>query len=186
MYYSYGGANYYTPLAPQTQVLRPQTNLPPALPEGIAPQSVKLEFGGFQRVDDLSGRLEIEANRWCLDMHYNYRHNPAFAATYREAYQVLAAAKYVRSSGRPSDREEIRKVVAAAEPVFHQVQEKIKSWTREERRPVGEGGVNVKTEVVESILHHLLYDVGAKPQHEAIPEEQAPTPSEVTPASAVK
>ena len=193
LYYSYGGANYYTPVAPpvQVQVLRPQYDPRPGytaprapVAEPIAPRSVKLEFGGFQRTEDLSARLETEANRWCLDMHYNYGHNPDFAATYREAYKVWQAAKYVHSAEHSQDREAIRKQVAAVEPLFHHVQEKIKTWTREERRPVGEGGINGKAEVVESILHHLLYDVGMEVQHGAASEEQAPPPAEDAPPAA--
>lgn len=86
LYYSYGGANYYTPVVPpvQVQVLRPQIDYgapavaaPASPPAPIAPQSVQLEFGGFQQTADLAARLEIEANRWCLDLHYNYRRNPS-------------------------------------------------------------------------------------------------------------
>jgi hypothetical protein len=149
--------------------------------EPIAPQSVKLEFGGFRQIEDLSGRLEIEANRWCLDMHHNYRHNPDFAATYREAYNVLLAAKSIHSAEPRTNRAAIRTEIATIEPLFHQVQEKISSWTREERRPVRDGNINNKTEVVESILHHLLYDVGIEQDHSA-PEEQAPPPPEDTPS----
>ena len=186
LYYSYGGANYYTPAPPvQVRVLRPQIDAgspysaPPTPPMApLAPQSVKLVFGGFQQTEDLSSRLEIEANRWCVDMHYNYAHNPDFAATYRDAYKILLAAKYVHSSEHRQDREAIRTELARVEPLFHQVQEKIKTWTRQERRPVGEGGINGKAEVVESILHHLLFDVGVKAHHDAALEEQAPAPAE--------
>jgi hypothetical protein len=150
----------------------------------IAPRSVKLEFGGFQRTEDLSGRLEIEVNRWCLDMHYNYRHNPDFVATYREAYKILQAARYIHSAEHRQDREAIRTQVANVDPLFHQVQDNIKIWTREQRRDIGKTGINGKAEIVESILHHLLYDVGVKPQHEAPLEEQAPPPTDNDPASA--
>jgi len=149
----------------------------------IAPQSVKLEFGGFRQIEDLSGRLEIEANRWCLDMHYNYRHNPDFAATYREAYKILLASRYIHSAEPRTNRQAIRTEIATIEPLFHQVQEKISSWTREERRPIRDGNINNKTEVVESILHHLLYDVGIEQHHSAL-EEQAPPPPEDTPSPA--
>jgi len=185
LYYSYGGANYYTPVSPpvQVQVMRPQadgTPLPIAPPgELIAPQSVKLEFGGFRQTNDLSGRLVFEANRWCLDMHYNYRHNPDFEVTYRDAYRVLLAARNVQGATQETDREAIRTELTAVEPLFHGVQEKVKTWSREERRPVGADGINEKTQIVESILHHLLFDVGVEEQHAAAPEEQAPPPSEL-------
>ncbi|MBA4017569.1 MAG: hypothetical protein C0483_10390 [Pirellula sp.] len=185
LYYSYGGANYYTPVASpmRVQVMRPQINhqpttiAPPSDP--IAPQSVKLEFGGFQQFEDLSARLAVEANRWCLDLHYNYGHNIDFDATYRDAYLVVQAAKYVRTADHRGDRETISKQMAAVEPLFHQVQEKIKTWTRDERRPVGSDDVNGKTALVESILHHLLYDVGVAQQHTAALEEEAPPPAEL-------
>lgn len=62
------------------------------------------------------------------------------------------------------------------ETLFHHFPAEIKPWTRAERRPVGEGGINGKAEVIESILHHLLFDVGVKPQHLDAEEEQAPPP----------
>jgi len=187
MYYSYGSNNYYTPVLPPVMMSspRPQVNsdtayaaLPTPLPEPIAPQSVKLEFGGFQRVDDLSGRLATETNRWCLDMHYNYQHNLEFAVTYRDAYKLLMSAKNVDIAVQRKDREVILSELTAMEPLFHRVQETIKSWTRDENRPVGVEGINGKAEIVESILHHLLYDVGIHPQHNSALEEQAPPPVE--------
>lgn len=146
--------------------------------EPIVPRSVKLEFGSFQQVEDLSGRLETEVNRWCLDMSYNYRHNPDFSTTYREAYKILKSAKFIHSAEHAQDREAIRAEVATIDPLFHHVQDKIKSWTRQERRLVGQGGINGKAEVVESILHHLAYDVGVEAEHSGTAEELAPAPVE--------
>lgn len=194
LYYSYGGANYYTPVPPplQVQVMRPPidgqpiTMAPPADP--IAPQSVRLEFGGFQQIEDLSNRLVIEVNRWCLDLHYNYPQNLDFSATYGDAYQILQAAKYVRGADHRGDREAIRKQLAVVESQFHQIQATIKTWDREERRPVGPDDINGKTALVESILHHLLYDVGVAPQHAEAAEEEAPPPqaAELLPSAEVK
>lgn len=183
-YYSYGGANYYSPALPPVpvQVMRPQLDgspivtAPPVNP--IAPQSVPLTFGGFGRVADLSGRLALEANRWCLEMHYNYSHNPNFTAQYRDAYQVLQTAKSVSAMDPAGDRESIRNQIAAAESLFHQVQEQTSTWTRAERRVVDAGDMTVKAQTVESVLHHLLYDVGVTSQHSSQPEEQAPPPTE--------
>lgn len=180
LYYSYGGAHYYAPVPPPAHVEpsyvvgRPVTATSTATP--IAPQSVKLEFGGFRQIEDLSARLVAETNRWCLDMNYNYRHNPDFDATYRAAYQILQAANYVHAAEHREDHGAIRKELAATERLFHQVEDRVKTWVREENRPVGENGINGKTEVIETILHHLLYDVGITPQHSTVVEEQAPPP----------
>ena len=190
VYYSYGGASYYTPLAPPVtvQVLRPALSAgaivpPPPPTEPIAPQSVKLEFGGFQQTEDLASRLEIEANRWCLDLHYNYSHNPDFATAYRQAYKVLLAAKYAHSAEHAQDRQAIRGEAAAAEMSFHEVQAAIANWTRIERRIIGAGDLAAKTATVEAILHHLLYDVGVEATHGETPDEQAPPPEvDVPPA----
>src|SRR5262245_34165391 len=79
MYYSRNGVHYYVPAAPPPGSYPGQPTAP------IAPQTVQLQYGGFQQTYDLAGRLEFLANRLCLDMHYNYPHNHGFAQTYREA-----------------------------------------------------------------------------------------------------
>jgi hypothetical protein len=166
-YYSHNGVHYYVPAAP-----------PPGFYEGqpaasIRPQPVKLQFGGFKQTHQLAERLKFEANRLCLDMHYNYPHNRGFAQTYREAYEILQTADNL--GGARLSRSNIRQQATELDELLHHVQEDIKPWTRNERRPIGEGGINGKAEVMESILHHLLYDVGVSPQH--LPEEeQAPPP----------
>ncbi len=166
-YYSRSGAHYYVPAAP-----------PPGTYAGqpTAPQSVKLQYGGFKQTYDLAQRLEFEANRLCLDMHYNYPHNRGFAQTYREAYEIRQTADHL--GGARLSRTSIRQEATELDELLHHVQEEIKPWTRIERRPVGEGGINGKAEVMESILHHLLYDVGVSPQH--LPaDEQAPPPGDL-------
>ena len=147
----------------------------------------KLEFGGFGHVDALATRLETEANRWCLDMHANYHHNPGFAETYVEAYKILQAAQYVHSAEHRYDRPAIRAELVALDPLFHHVQEKIKSWTRQQTLAVGDTGINGKAEAIESILHHLLYDVGIQVQHGGGATEvpgQAPAPQAPPPLAA--
>jgi|GEM_PF-1446599 len=170
-YYSRNGAHYYVPAAPPPGTYAGQPTA------RIAPESVKLQYGGFKQTYDLAQRLEFEANRLCLDMHYNYPHNRGFAQTYREAYQIRETADSLGSA--QLGRTRIRQEATELDELFHHVQDEIKPWTRIERRPVGEGGINGKAEVMESILHHLLYDIGVTPQH--LPtEEQAPPPGDLT------
>ena len=51
-----------------------------------AAKPIEIQFGGYAHIDDLSWRLERLANELCLDLHYNYKHNPGFAESYRAAY----------------------------------------------------------------------------------------------------
>jgi hypothetical protein len=179
-YYSRNGMHYYVPSAPPPGTYAGQPTGQFAGP--IGPQSVKLEFGGFKQTSDLIDRLEFATNRLCLDMHYNYRHNAGFAQTYRESYQILQTTRDL-DSGRPS-RATIRQEVTELDEQFHHVQNDIKPWTRVEHRRVGEGGVNGKAEVVESVLHHLLFDIGVRPQHLPIEERAPPPADDLAPAPA--
>ncbi len=181
-YYVQNNGYYYTP----TPVVRVTSNfqtaqLPPV--QQVVQQPVQLEFGGYARFEDLSGRLEIEVNRLCLDMFYNYRHNPGFDESYREAFALLEACKYVHAKEHQGDRSAIRDQVVQMDQLMHHVQEDIVQWSRQHIRQVASGGVIEKSGAVEAILHHLCYDVGIEPHGADEPapapnvgEEQAPAP----------
>jgi hypothetical protein len=149
-------------------------------------QPVQLQFGGFARCEDLAGRLETEANRLCLDMFYNYQHNPGFAETYKEAYSLLESSKYVHAKQHQGDRDAIRHHVTQMDGLLHHVQGELQQWSRNHARQVGSGGIIEKSSAVEAILHHLCYDVGIEPHGDDEPapapglgEEQAPAPGGV-------
>ena len=142
----------------------------------IVANSTRIPFGGFQRTEDLASRLEFESNRWLLDMHHNYHDNPGFAAVYRDAYGVLAAARRMHSEEHLQNHGAIVQEVTAVDLLFHGVQEQIQGWRSENNRPVPVGSLIDKTIVVESILHHLAFDSGVKPHSEGPVEEQAPVP----------
>lgn len=179
-YYLDGGTNYYVP--------RPYVAEQRAY---VAAKPVAIESGGFAHVDDLSGRLERLANQLCLDLHYNYRHNPDFSHVYREAYQVLGTAKYVHAKEHQGDRAEVARRLDEVDGQFHHIQEEIQRWSRRHNRQIGEGGAQTKLESVESTLHHLMNDVGVKgalgaPETVAAPsnaEEAAPAPDQEPSAS---
>src|SRR5690606_32165144 len=141
--------------------------------------------GGYAHLADLAGRLSLLANDVCLDMHYNYSHNPGFAETYREAYQILDMAKYLEAAENQGDRAEIARRVTELDPLFHQVQGEVQGWSRSHQRQIGESGLMTKLEIMEALLHHLMYDVGIEP-HSA-PREEAPPPAtdEVAPSPPV-
>ena len=161
-YYLDGGTNYYVP---QTYVADSGSY--------VAAKPAPVEFGGYAHVDDLAGRLERLANDLCLDLHHNYRHNPGFAETYREAYQILETAKYIHAKEHQADRSEVARRVDGLDGLFHHIQDDIKGWSRRHYRQIGELGAQTKLEMVEATLHHLMNDVGVKGSHGA-PEAAAP------------
>lgn len=168
-YYTTGQTHYYTP--------SPISNHAPvggSAPVAIAVQRpVELAFGGYSRYEDLAGRLSIEANALCLDLHYNYRHNRNFAEVYRESYDVLQAAKYVHGKEHQGDRDAITRRMVEIDKLFHHVQDETRGWTRAGTRQISSGELPAKTAAVEAVLHHLCYDVGVRP-HEVTPEEAPP------------
>ena len=171
-YYSNQGNYYYQP---QYQSRRSRTYQ--------AAKPIELEFGGYAYVDDLSGRLQQLANQLCLELHYNYRHNPGFADTYRKAYEILDTAKYLHAKEHQGDRDEFARRLEGLDAPFHDVESEIKNWTRRSNRQVGQGGAQAKLETLGATLHHLMHDVGvagvhadAAPANENAEEAPAPTP----------
>ena len=184
-FYVQGDAHYYTP-TPIVRVAPASFQSAQVYPTPVVQQPVQLQFGGFARCEDLAGRLETEANRLCLDMFYNYQHNPGFAATYKEAYSLLESSKYVHAKQHQGDREAIRHHVTQMDGLLHHVQDELRQWSRNHARQVGSGGIIEKSSAVEAILHHLCYDVGIEPHGDDEPapapgvgEEQAPAPGGV-------
>ena len=143
-----------------------------------------IEFGRYAHVDDLAGRLERQANELCLDLHHNYRHNPDFADTYREAYQILSTAKYIHAQEHQGDRAEVARRVDELDGRFHHVQSDIQGWSRRHRRQIGQSGLQAKLELVEATLHHLMNDVGVKGAHVPPAAVSAAADSEVAPPPA--
>jgi hypothetical protein len=123
-------------------------------------------FGAFSHCKDLANRLDLLANELCLDLHYNYPHNRGFKETYREAYAILQLAKFVQGSDLPSNRDKLRESLQGLDRQFHHVQVDVKGWSRIHARQIGSLGIIEKTDQLESIIHHLLYDVGIEPQHD--------------------
>lgn len=168
-YYSQGATHYYTPTIVTRQVV------------GVAPvvvqKPVELAFGGFSRNQDLAGRLSVEANAMCLDMHYNYQHNKNFVEVYRAAYNVLKAAKYLHGKEHQGDRETITNRMVEVDALFHDVQDQVRGWSRVVTKQIGASELQQKVEGVEAVLHHLCYDVGVEPHTQ--PVEEAPPPADL-------
>jgi hypothetical protein len=158
---------------PQTYVTDPGTY--------VAAKPVQIEFGGYAHVDDLAGRFERLMNQLCLDLHYNYRHNPGFPETYRAAYHVLDTAKYIHDKEHQGDREEVARRLDEVDGLFHQVQDEVRRWSRQQYRQIGQAGVQTKLDSVEATLHHLMNDVGVSGAHGAPEAAPASSVNEVAP-----
>lgn len=173
-YYVQGNGYYYTP----TQVayaggIQQGYSAPPVQ------QSIELQYGGFSYCNDLTGRLEAQLNLLCLELHYNYQHNPDFNHTYREAYDLLQLAKQLHVLDHQGQREAIRQAVTSVDQQYHHIQDDIASWTRQNRRHLPPGDALQKAANGEAILHHLCYDVGVKPHEPGMRAnvvEEAPRP----------
>lgn len=166
-YYLHNDVHYYVPVAVASAI--------------VEPQPIVARFGGYSHVDDLSSRLETLANSFCLDLHFNYQHNPGFAETYREAYQILTTAKYIHGSEHAGDREAIRETVGRLDNLFHHVVDDVRPWTRHTHREIGLQTFGGKINEMEALIHHLMYDVGVKPAHDEA-SAQAPPPATGTPS----
>ncbi len=184
-FYVQGNAHYYTP-TPIVRVNPTSFQSAHVHPTPVVQQPVQLQFGGFARIEDLAGRLETEANRLCLDMFYNYQHNPRFNEVYKEAYSLLESSRFVHAKQHQGDRDAIRHHVTQMDGLLHHVQGELRPWSRNNARQIGSGGIIEKSSAVEAILHHLCFDVGIEPHGDDEPapapsvgEEQAPAPGGV-------
>jgi hypothetical protein len=146
-----------------------------------AARPIEIQFGGYAHVDDLSGRLERLANELCLDLHYNYRHNPGFAEIYREAYQIFDMAKYIHVKENQADRDEVARRLDGLDVAFHNVEGEVKGWSRQQNRQIGQGGAQTKLDMVGATLHHLMHDVGVMGVHGAPESDTLPDGGEVAP-----
>lgn len=131
-------------------------------------------YGDFSHIDDLAIELENRANALCLELHYNYQHNPGYGETYREAYEILTTAKYIHGLEHAGNRDKIRQAVGELDRLFHHVQSDVVRWTGHHHRPVGHGGLTAKLENIEETLHHFMDDVGAHPSSTPRPEQAPP------------
>ena len=144
-------------------------------------QPIEIEFGGYAHVDDLSARLERLANELCLDLHYNYRHNPDFKDLYRAAYQIYDTAKFLRDKENQADRDEVARLLDGLDVAFHDVEGAIKGWSRRQNRQIGQGGAQTKLDLVGATLHHLMHDVGVTGAHGVPDTLPGPGTAEVAP-----
>ncbi len=139
---------------------------------------VTVEFGSFSHVDELATRLESGVNDLCLDLHWNYSHNSGFRETYREAYEILELARFIHAAEHRHDRDAIAVRLKGLDDQFHHIQDDVRGWSRHHHRQVGDLGILTKMDLLESTIHHLMNDVGARlTPASSGPGEKAPPPS---------
>jgi hypothetical protein len=159
-YYLWNGRYYY---------------VPNTAAHGHAYTPAEIQFGGLNHVDDLSSGLERLANDLCLDLHYNYSHNPGFATTYREAYQLLEAARSIHEIAHRHDVQAIAARIHELDQLVHHVQDDVRGWTRHPHRNVGQLSVHARLDMIESTVHHLLHDVGVAPSGDGLASRRLET-----------
>ena len=171
-YYTHEDKHYFTP------PVRVASN--GGRPVNVSPPVV-MEFGASKHHEQLSERIETLANELCLDLHYNYRHNDHYRETYTEAYELLQAAKFVHAKEHQGDHEAIRRSATSIDNLFHHVQGHLGEWTSAERRPIGRLPLPAKLEELEALIHHMMYDLGVKPDHDTEGEAAPPPDREEAP-----
>ena len=144
-----------------------QTALLPSIP-------TKCTFGACSHVDDLALRLEILMNELCLDLYYNYAHNPGFPETYSEAFSLYQIAKSIHAAEHHFNREAVRQQLTGADGLFHHIQDDVKGWSRHSQVQIGTLGIITKMAMAEETLHHLMEDVGVS-LSTGLPEPPVPT-----------
>lgn len=128
-----------------------------------APTPLSITFGGCSHVDQLAARLEVLMNELCLDLYYNYNHNPGFQATYAEAYSLYSTAKFIHASEQNFDRTSVQRSLAGVDALFHHIHDDVRGWMRIPRRQIGTLDIATKINLAEETLHQLMQDVGVHP-----------------------
>ena len=176
-YYFGRETDYYAPrtyaYAPAVYDIDPESYL--------AAQPVQIESSGDTHEDYLAERLERLANLLCLDLHYNYRHNPDFAETYRAAYEIFDMAKSIHAIEHQGDREEVARRLEEVDEVFNLAQNQIQTWSRRHYRQFGQADAQAKLELIEATLHQLMNDFGAERYDDAQATASGPLDAETAP-----
>ena len=99
-----------------------------------------------------------------MELHANYSKNPGFDDTYREAYEILEIAKYIHKEEHHGHREEIAREMEKLDNLFHHVEGVVAHWRPDHQRHHHDG-IPEKDQIqqqMETIIHHLMHDVGVK------------------------
>lgn len=134
-------------------------------------------FGAYSHVDELALDVMRSANAVCWEMYRNYRYEPGYRQTYREAYEMLKTAEYIHElvhhHGR---RSRVAHEIEELDKLFHHLEQDIQNWRRpryyDPHHDFHGGGLDAKMEILETSLHHLMDDAGYKPNNTIAPRPE--------------
>jgi hypothetical protein len=141
-YYVSNGRHYFRPAS--TRYSRPQV----------------VNRGSNTHVGDLIRRLEFETRLLCLDMMDNYSHNSGYAHTYQSAFELWEHTVEIKQHYQSSNRATMSAMVRELDSLFQPVRRDVIGWSRHQKKQRGEGGIYTKIDRTESLIHHLINDVG--------------------------
>jgi hypothetical protein len=72
-------------------------------------------------------------------------------------------AKYIHTAEHHGDRDAIRAAVSEMDQLFHHVETDMVHWTSANHYYVPGGALPVKLQSIETVMHHLMNDVGVQP-----------------------
>jgi hypothetical protein len=119
-----------------------------------------IERGSGQHIGDLLRRLEHETRMLCLDMADNYGHNVGFSDAYQGAYDLWELTLEIQDHRRNANRALMTAKIRELDSVFQPMRREVVGWNRRLQQNHGQGGVYSKIERTESLIHHLINDVG--------------------------
>jgi hypothetical protein len=123
---------------------------------------VEIERGSGLYTDDLINRLEYEARTLCLDMSDNYGHNHSYQQAYENAYALWQLTAEIQEHRENANRAAMTAKVRELDSLFQPVRREVvgAGWNRHEKQRHGYGGIYDKIDRTESLIHHLINDVG--------------------------
>lgn len=154
-FYTHENTHYYTPYQASGGPGRPQS----------AQRPVAIQFGSFRYHEELTDRLVALTKDLCLEMHHNYRDNRGFNRTYAKAYELMETAKFLNNREQRGDHRAMQRSSPKLDSLFHDVESDVRDWRSSERRSFGRMSLPARMEEMEAVIHHLLFDLGVKPDH---------------------
>lgn len=118
----------------------------------------------LSHVEDMAANLRYLANHLTFEMHYNYQGNPGFQDVYAKCYDMRNLAYAIYNMEHSSDHVEMTGSIVDLHELLHSLEEDVAGWQRTQQREVGHGDLQVKLELMEDLINHLILDASARAQ----------------------
>lgn len=128
--------------------------------EGVNEGTADPSFAQRPNVAPLLGQLETQLNLLCLDLAYNYTHNPGFQETYVETYTVLQGLLNLQNGDDLAQLESIVQCIQDVQSMLPHIEGDVQEWTRHQQRQVGRGGAKSKLAEIETTVGQLNSQLG--------------------------